>query len=96
VFKVELLSLAEQELFESYDWYEKQQEGLGNRFYKDINYYLALLEENPFQFPIKYIESLRTLSVHKFPFLLIYWIDEINTTVYIVSVFHTSRNPRVF
>ncbi|MDB5003950.1 MAG: plasmid stabilization system [Mucilaginibacter sp.] len=96
MFKVELLAIAENELSDSYDWYEEQQIGLGNRFYNDVNYYLSLLENNPHQFPIKYIDELRSVSIYKFPFVIIYWIDESNTAVYVVSVFHTSRNPRVF
>jgi hypothetical protein len=50
VFKVELLAIAENELSDSYDWYEEQQIGLGNRFYNDVNYYLSLLEDNPHHF----------------------------------------------
>ncbi len=96
MFKIELLALAENELSDSYDWYEEQQVGLGNRFYKEISYYLGLLENNPYQFPIRYVEELRIVSVNKFPFLIIYWVDELSATVYITSVFHTSRNPRLF
>jgi plasmid stabilization system protein ParE len=96
VFKIELLAIAEEELSDSYDWYEEQQPGLGNRFYNEISYYLSLLENNPYQFPVKYIQELRTVAINKFPFLIIYWVDEVNDVVYITSVFHTSRNPRVF
>jgi plasmid stabilization system protein ParE len=95
VFKIELLAIAEEELSDSYDWYEEQQPGLGNRFYNEISYYLSLLENNPYQFPVKYIQELRTVAINKFPFLIIYWVDEVNDVVYITSVFHTSRNPRV-
>lgn len=96
MFKIDLLALAEDELSESYDWYQEQQAGLGNRFYNEVNHYLTLLEENPYQFPIKYIEELRSASLTVFPFLIIYWIDEPNNIVFVISVFHTSRNPRVF
>jgi hypothetical protein len=96
VFEIELLAIAEDELSDSYDWYEDQQIGLGNRFYNEISYYLNLLEKNPFQFPVKYIEELRTVAINKFPFLIIYWIHEISEVIYVVSIFHTSRNPRVF
>jgi len=33
VFNVELISDAEEELSEAYDWYEKQQVSLGDKFY---------------------------------------------------------------
>jgi len=95
VFRLELLSLAEDELSDAYDWYDEQLAGLGNEFYNEVSHYLNLIEANPFQFPVKYIEELRSASLNRFPFLIIYWIDEINSVVYVDSIFHTSRNPRV-
>lgn len=94
MFRIELLSLAEDELSEAYEWYEEQQATLGNRFYKEINHYLSLIEINPYLFPVKYIEELRQVPVNKFPYVIIYWVDELTRTVYIVSIFHTSKNPR--
>jgi len=94
VFKVELLFQAENELSDSYDWYEKQQIGLGDKFFNEINHYLNLLENNPYHFPVKYSDDLHSISVRKFPFLIIFWVDDINQTVFVVSVFHTSRNPQ--
>jgi plasmid stabilization system protein ParE len=94
VYKVELLALAEDELSNSYDWYEEQQADLGDKFYKEVNYYLSLIENNPYQFPVKYVEELRIASLNKFPFIIIYWIDEPNNSVFVASIFHTSRNPR--
>ncbi|HEY5326004.1 MAG TPA: type II toxin-antitoxin system RelE/ParE family toxin [Mucilaginibacter sp.] len=96
MFKIELLAQAEGELSEAYDWYEKQQTALGNRLYNEVNHYLNLIELNPYQFPVKYVEELRSASLNKFPFLILYWIDEVNNTIFIVSIFHTSRNPKYF
>jgi len=44
VFEVELLAVAEEELADSFDWYEEQMPLLGNKFYNEINHYLNLLE----------------------------------------------------
>jgi hypothetical protein len=96
VYKVELLSEAEDELSDAYDWYEEQQLTLGDKFYNEVSHYLNLIEYNPHQFQIRYKEELRSASLNKFPFLVIYWIDEINFIAYIVSIFHTSRNPKYF
>ena len=96
VFKIELLSQAEDELSDAYDWYEKQRTTLGDKFYIEISHYLNLIEHNPYQFPIKYVEELRSASLNKFPYLIIYWIDEINLVVFVNSIFHTSRNPKYF
>lgn len=32
---------------ESYDWYEEQQPGVGDRFYDEIERYITILEKNP-------------------------------------------------
>jgi len=72
VLKVELLSQAEDELSDAYDWYEEQQIALGNKFYNEINHYLNLIEHNPYQFPVRYTEELRSASLNKFPFLILY------------------------
>ena len=96
MFKVELLSHAENELADAYDWYEEQQETLGNKLYKEIKYHLEFIENNPYLFPIKYTAELRVISLNKFPYLIIYWVDEVNLTVFVVSIFHTSRKPKYF
>ncbi len=94
MFSVELLAQAEDELSDAYDWYERKQQSLGNKLYDEVNHYLTLIEENPYQFPVKYTEELRSASLNRFPYLILYWIDELNNIVFIVSIFHTSRNPK--
>ncbi len=96
MFKVELLSQAEDELSDAYDWYEEQQTGLGNKFYDEISHYLNLIEDNPYYFPVKYTEGLRSASLNKFPFLILYWIEEADNIIFVLSIFHTSRNPKYF
>ena len=93
-FDVELLALAEDELSDAYDWYEEQQESLGDKLYYEVNYFLNLLELNPYQFQVRYADDLRAASLNKFPYLIIFWIDEPNYIIYVVSIFHTSRNPQ--
>lgn len=94
MFEVELLFDAEAELSDSYDWYAEKSNSLGNRFYHEVNRYINLIANNPFHFPVRYANDLRAAALNKFPFLVIYWIDEINSKVYVVSIFHTGRNPK--
>jgi toxin ParE1/3/4 len=93
VFEVELLFQAENELSDAYDWYEEQQLGLGSRLFNEVNHYLQLVEKNPFHFPVKYQQELRTAPLKIFPYLVIYWIDERKSTIFVTSIFHTSRKP---
>ena len=39
-------------------------------------------------------KKLRELTLKKYPFNLIYYIDELNKLIIIVSIYHHKRNPR--
>jgi len=94
VFELELLFQAENELSDAYDWYEEQQLGLGDRLFREVNHFLELIERNPFHFPVRCAQELRTAALKIFPYLIIYWIDEQKSKVFVTSIFHTSRNPQ--
>jgi len=96
VFEVELLADAEKEMSDAFDWYQEKQLGLGNRFYGEVDHHLSLIANNPYRFPIKYTQGIRSASLNKFPYLVIYWIDDTNLKVIVLSVFHTSRHPKTF
>lgn len=95
-YKIEVLKTAETELSEAYNWYEKQQKGLGKRLIDEVSKYLSAIEENPFRFPSRYNNELYFAPLKIFPFLIAYWVDDQKSTVFVVSVFHTSRNPVKF
>jgi len=95
-FKIELISLAETELTEAYIWYNKKKSGLGNRFVKEVSNYFNNISENPYMFAVKYNNELRFAPLQVFPYLISYWIDEKQKTVFVLSIFHTSRNPGKF
>ncbi len=71
---------ASKELQKSYEFYEKQQSGLGEEFLFHIEKSLSIIETNPSQFKVFHKEN-REFVLKKFPFV-------------ITSVFHTSRNPK--
>ena len=96
MFNIELIAVAEDELADAYDWYEDQQTGLGNKFYNEVNGILNILEINPEQYPIKYPGEIHSAVLDKFPYLIIYWIDKENNEVIVLSIFHTSREPKQF
>lgn len=93
MLELELLFEAEVEFSEAYDWYEEKQPGLGDRFFREVNHYLELVQENPYHYQIRYEGELRVAPTDRFPFLIIFWIDEINQKIYVTSIFHTSREP---
>jgi len=91
-YSVDLLFKARQEIFESWVWYEEQQEGLGNRFEDAVFEKISLIAANPLHYPLK--KGTREANTDTFPFLIVYRINKRRKLIMIVSVFHTSRHPR--
>jgi len=90
-YKAELLFKARLEIFEAWKWYEKQKTGLGDRFEDEVFRKIALIEANPFHYPLK--KKAREAVIDDFPFLIVYRVNKNQKLIMIVSVFHTSRNP---
>ena len=86
-------SRAQKEIEESWAWYEDRFAGLGDRFLNEILECLHQIELNPDRFPTKF-KSYKEAVVDTFPFLVIYRINKKSNIVRVVSMFHTSRNPK--
>ncbi len=87
-----LSSLAEMELKESYDWYEAQQQGLGERFLSYVEDSIASISNHPESYPVK-VGPYRQYVVAVFPFVIVYEFVPDKRLVYILHVFHTSQKP---
>lgn len=96
MFDIEILQTATFDLEDAHEWYEQQLNGLGERFIKEVDYYLSAIENNPYQFAIQFSGKYRFATLNKFPYRLVYNIDESSKCVYVFAVFHTSRNPERF
>lgn len=86
-------SRAQKEIAKAWEWYEDRQQGLGDRFINELTRRVQLLEQNPNRYPTRY-KSYKETPVPVFPFLIIYRINKRKKSVRVVSVFHTSINPR--
>jgi toxin ParE1/3/4 len=93
MYTVKLLTEAEIEVSEACKWYEDQQPGLAKKFLNEIDHYLNLIAENPLQFAIKFSDRYRFAVLKIFPYFILYRIEDGKDLVYVISVFHTSRNP---
>ena len=91
-YTVDLLFKARQEIFESWVWYEEQEDGLGDRFEDAVFEKIALIAANPLHYPLK--KGTYEANTDKFPFLIVYRINKRRKLIMIVSVFHTSRHPK--
>lgn len=84
---------ATKEFADAYIWYEEQKEGLGKTFKSAILAKLNLVCNNPLHYVRSY-KNFHQALVTKFPFLIVYTIDEKNKHITIIAIFHTSRNPK--
>ena len=76
---------------ESFDWYQKQADGLGDDFLNELESAYQAVSELPGTWP-KFQNNFRRFLLSKFPFSIIYRAN--NELVYVVAVMHNSRKPK--
>lgn len=79
------------DMHEAYTWYEEQKVGLGQSFIADVETCFQKLVENP-QHSGTLNNWMRRRKLDRFPYIIIYETD--SDSVFINSVFHTSRLPK--
>jgi|ERR1700722_2863859 plasmid stabilization system protein ParE len=95
-FHVEIFETATDDLQDSYNWYEERSIGLGEQFIDEVDEYLDLISNNPYQFSVQFSEKYRFALLKRFPFRIVYNIAEDENLVNVTAVFHTSRDPGRF
>ena len=90
-YKFRLTQEAEQDVLEGYLWYEKKRKGLGAEFLTALDMAEKAIVSNPRTFPFRYKKKLRGFVVSRFPYLILYLLD--NRNIIVFSVFNTRRNP---
>ncbi len=91
-FTIILHPKAEKEYLDSVEWYEQSLIGLGEEFINEVGVVIKQIENNPFLFQKKKLQ-FREAVVKRFPYLIIYRINQKNMEIDILSVFHCSQNP---
>ncbi|MFP4014471.1 MAG: type II toxin-antitoxin system RelE/ParE family toxin [Chitinispirillaceae bacterium] len=81
---------AENDLHETYDWYEKKRRGLGDEFLLRIEAALESVTANPRSCAVVY-KNIRRKLIRRFPYGIFFIIDE--STIRILAVIHVKRNP---
>ena len=90
-YRIEVSAAKEYE--EAYDWYERQSELAADRFKLTVNKSIADICADPFRNRNAY-KNLYEVSLKKFPFNIIYFIEEEKRSLTITSIFHHKRNPK--
>jgi hypothetical protein len=90
-FKIKIETDAKLDIQQAINWYNKQQKGLGKKFYSVLLKQIEGLKKNP-HYEIRY-DNVMCLPVKKFPFMIHFTVEKSEKIVSVRSVFHTSLNP---
>lgn len=90
-YKIIIQNPAKKDVRESRNWYNQQQQGLGKRFTADLRNTLSNIANNPTSYAVRYAQN-RKSNLAKFPYGVFFFIDEINSTVYIIAVKHNAMD----
>src|SRR3982751_5951176 len=95
MFGIVLRKETQFDLDEIFSWYEEQKEGLGFEFIDSFEEILNKIAFNPY-YASFILEDARSASLKRFPYEVIYRIDDNQQQVRIIAVIHQHRNPEWF
>ena len=81
---------AKAELLDTFQWYQKQRQGLGFDFKLCVDEILSKIQKNPFVHK-KVFQNVRRSAIKRFPFGVFYIVE--NNTIIILAVLHARRDP---
>ncbi|MEI6021279.1 MAG: type II toxin-antitoxin system RelE/ParE family toxin [Bacteroidota bacterium] len=89
--QVVITDIAIKDIEQAKTWYNKQQPQLGNTFVDYIFESIEQIHKHPLSFPNKHAFT-REMAVKKFPYLIIFSIEE--DILFILRVFPCRTNPK--
>ncbi len=92
-FKYRIHELAQLDFEESVEWYAARSIKAAENFITEVEYTLELIAQYPFRFRNEY-KNFRELGLKKYPFVIVYTVEEAEQLVSVMAIFHTSRNPK--
>lgn len=90
-YNYRLSEKAESDVYDSYVWYEKQKEGLGEEFLNALDEAEQAITCNPTTYRIRYKKKVRAFVVNRFPYLVLYIVNR--NDIDVISVFNTHLHP---
>lgn len=92
-YKIKLLREARLDIKEIIEWYDEEKPGLGKRFYESLKSKLNYIRKHPLHCQVSY-RDVRNILVDKYPYQVHYRIEQLDQSIIVFAVTHTSRNPR--
>ena len=91
-FSLEVQSEAIIDIQNAFEWYEMRREGLGFEFIEEVENGFGKICQQP-QFYTSISPDFRRFKIERFPYLIVYEIED--DTVIVNSVRHGSRKPNL-
>ncbi|MEH2457909.1 type II toxin-antitoxin system RelE/ParE family toxin [Nostoc sp.] len=88
--KLTILTAAELDIVEAFDWYERREFGLGAEFLRCTDACLNLIPRHPSTYQIVH-ETYRRATIRRFSYVVFYEFNEQEIILY--AVFHCSQDP---
>jgi plasmid stabilization system protein ParE len=93
-YQVAFRKRASEEYLDALTWYKYRSIHAAENFVLVINETITKISLNPKKYKNTYKEFYEA-KTKKYPFSIVYFIDEEVKTIIIVSIFHFKRNPRI-
>jgi toxin ParE1/3/4 len=93
MWPLEFHPAVQQEVDDGYNWYEQRQPGLGTDFLDELERVYAAIQGNPARYGFAQ-GNIREGLLTRFPYAVYYRV--LANRIRVLSVFHSSRNPRVW
>ena len=87
--------LAQLDLQEAYEWYETGNTGLGEEFLDSFEDTLTRIERNPLH-ASSIDETTRSATLKRFPYEVIYLINDLTFKISVIAISHQHRKPGWF
>jgi len=85
---------AEKDLDDAFDWYERQDPGLGKEFARCVDVKITSVLRAPQQNQVVYKNTIRRALVNRFPFS-IYFVEQ-KDVISVFAILHQYRNPETW
>jgi len=89
-YQLYLQTAAINDLQEAVDWYETQQDGLGQEFLSIVGEVLGFIEKNPLVCALVYRQKRRA-TLRRFPYNIIYVVE--GDLVRVSAIMHGKKDP---
>ena len=92
-FRYILHESAQSDYEASLKWYKERSQQAAENFVIAVDHGLQLICDNPTRWRNKY-KRFYELNLKKFPFTIVYAIEEEQQLIVIVAIYHHKRNPK--